>query len=387
MEWRDCRRPGENDEPAPGGTGWVRLVPAPGPEFADVAGVPLRRDARGRPLSDDREVDRKLVAAFDLMTDTTTPPRLRTSERFVRALEKERVAGWRACIVPHVTPNSVSGHRIYDVEFDGWIGPFVDTKIEFSVPQPEFPDEQPNGLPFDPATFDGSRATGHPIAWSSWCGIRQSSWRALICQESLFARLQERLGHLRCGAVTSVNVRRWRAGEWIEPGRIERDDGPPMVWTAASVIARVRFGAKRYSHELAVRVPDKEEVASVFRVLGIREVADVVAIYCKLGGSSLFGKALRLFPPRADALYAERQEAVDIDCYSFDEGVVPIAEGADRVVWGLLPDGRIRGYAEEGGVYGPDVGCIAWLGDQVADLEYACDHPRKTRWAIRTLGL
>jgi hypothetical protein len=51
------------------------------------------------------------------------------------------------------------------------------------------------------------------------------------------------------------------------------------------------------------------------------------------------------------------------------------AESVNGVVWAMMPTGCVRGYAYEGGIYGPDAPFVSWLGDQVVDLEYATDHP------------
>jgi hypothetical protein len=228
------------------------------PVFAEEGGDggAVRRDERGRPIAADRTSDRKLVPRFDLVSNYPAPPRVVASKRFVRALREERVPGWHASLVPHVTPNAVSGHRAYYLSFDGWIRPFVDTKLEFGVPNPGFPEEQPNGIAFDPVTFDATRGTGHTIAWSSWCGIRESEWRALVCRGSLFRRLSSRLGGVRFG-VTRVDVRGWRDGGWSEPGVIESDDArPPIPWKPDAVVDRVRTGASHYAHEAGdVTVP------------------------------------------------------------------------------------------------------------------------------------
>jgi hypothetical protein len=129
-----------------------------------------------------------------------------------------------------------------------------------------------------------------------------------------------------------------------------------------------------------------DKIERVFRDLGITELADVGAIYSKMYGANLFKGALRLFPPSASGLRSAHQKAMPNQCYSLEPGVVPVAKAIGGVLWGLLPNGRVRGYGE-GIVYGPDAPFAAWFGDQVIDLEYAWDHARDTIWGIGALGL
>jgi hypothetical protein len=366
---------------------WVRLVPMSGPELAQTGSVggPVL-DERGRPKSRLGQllVDRKLVADFDVMDEIPAAPQILVSERLVAALTAEGVPRWSAEIVSHVTPNAVSGHRIYGLSLDSWVGPFVETRIEYSQPNPTFPDEQPNGLPQDPVSFDGSRGTGGELSWSSWCGIRKSSWRALICRGSLFRRLTARLGQLRC-EVELVKVKNWKpSGTAAEVGRITRDDPPPQEWTNETVLSRISEGAATFSHAMQSSTAT-QDLESSLRRLGIGPAGAVAHTLAAVIDARLFGGRLLIFTPSRDGSTRPKGVGAPLECYAFNEGAVPFAQTADGVLWAIMPNGIVRGFGYEGGIYGPDAAPTSWLGDQVADLEYASLN-RKSRWADRVLN-
>jgi hypothetical protein len=94
---------------------------------------------------------------------------------------------------------------------------------------------------------------------------------------------------------------------------------------------------------------------------------------------------MRLTVRRVLEALATHPDSRGDDGRPLEEGAVPIAKGAGGVVWIARPDGAVHGRAV-GGVYGPDVGVVTWLGDQIDDLEYAWDHARGTGWGDRVLG-
>jgi hypothetical protein len=367
---------------------WVRLVPISGPELASGTSESQTWDRRGRPKFSPSHltVDRKLVADFDLM-DSTFGPVVLASERFVAALSAERVPHWRASIIRHVTPNSVAGHRVFALSVDGWIGPFIDTKLEYSEPHSKYADEQPNGLPHDPVTFDGTRGTAFELAWSSWCGVYESRWRALICRGRLLRKLNARLGPLRCGVVP-VHVRGWRSETPSSgPGRVVEDDPPPREWNAAEVAARIRSGASRFKHELA-KGTDRQKLAATLQSLGLTNPDEVAPLLAPLVGAKLFGGLLCPFMPSKDVDAQRPQDlGAPLECYKLAPDAIAFTQSIDYVLYALTPDGRVRGYGHDGGIYGPDAPFVAWLGDQVADLEFARKHPHRSAWTEHALHL
>ena len=367
---------------------WVRLIPAVGPETATLWVPVPRRDDFGRPLRGELIIDRKLVPRHDLMGEDAEPDLL-CSERFVEALESAGATGWKASIVPHVTPARVTGHRLYRLNTDGRTGPFVQTEFQHEKAgansRSDGVEEVHNGVPLPPVSFDAIKGTGHSVCWSPWVGGPRFCWRALIVRGDVLAALRTRIPDLTAG-IEKVSMIGAPPALPVKPGRRTGPvDPPPVASPLDETLEQLERGMMRYRHELAGGA-DASTIARDFSELGVPAGGDLRDLLVRWNGGNVFGGALWLYGVSPDGVMLRMHgEAKCLD-YPIREGWVAFGETAGgHIVWTIDRQGTVRGAGCDGLVYGPDAPFHVWLADQVADLTYAWEHDGEFPWTERML--
>ncbi|MFO0693982.1 MAG: hypothetical protein U0230_10540 [Polyangiales bacterium] len=383
---------------------WYRVVPI---ALADEEALPPLHEGVGVPFplpeSTTFRVDRKLVGRGDVRAYRGDV--ILVSERFARALRASAIPGCRVAEVPHGTPLDVHGRRLHRLFLD--LPPFVlDRRTEtWTRPSPRKPPSARapavtvqglEAFPVSPATFVHPPDTSCPIGFTQWFGVGPgpSAFRGLLVHGAwlrAFGAVLSEPSELVLEPVEVVGGRALPAFPLQGPLEEPRADEAPSR-SLDVLVARVGEGAARYAHELPG--PTALEAARrALREAASRAVArapDVLEpLFASLSGASMFGGALRIFPiaaaPGAAALPSARYGYADTLVEANDEQrcrewgitrppgflVFGTRIGDPPSLWALSDRGMVHLLSSSGAILGAGVPPTEWLGDQLADLEYA----------------
>ncbi|RYZ08193.1 MAG: hypothetical protein EOO73_09015 [Myxococcales bacterium] len=393
---------------------WVRIAPYAFSEFEVFS-----RDCHlpspppppwvTEPPNPSLKLDYKVVPRHDFFGDGAG---LFCTEVVLRALTRLGVSGWSASPVVHASPHPVRGSRLYGLQLPGRLGAPTST---MNLIRPAAASNCPVGVPgtpLPPVTFDASAWSGDPVCVSEWLKVDTNNpYRALLARGDFVQALlaEGASDSLLLQPVELVNLP--ASPLPARPAAVMLQVAPswprPTTFTG-SAHSRIAATAPHYRHFLPPP-PQPEELRRVATEVEQRYGgslgSELLSFMAATNGAALFAGMLTFFP-----IGARTEENSNVIPHWFacddlaganervgpDDWLITRAPGwilfASRynemhAMWAINPKGIVRLLHQSGEVLGPDLPFEAWLEDQVADLEWAWDHPEAFQQFNRWIDL
>lgn len=326
-------------------------------------------------------------------------PGMLCTARVLAAMDTLGLGGWTATEIPHASPNPVRGARLYLADIPGRLGAPLSKMKVVNRKHAKNPPFGVGGSPIPPVVIDGSVWTGDSLCFSDWLEVDTIfPYRALLARGDFIQALVEAGGGEERFLLEPVEVA--NLPNVAPPSR------PKGVWSAAvapwsrptgwngPVRDRIVATAERYRHFLP-KPPDPDELECVLEGLEQRYQGKISPALREFmaasNGASLFAGMLTFFPigvrteenavpgrfARDDIVGANERVGPDDWLITRDSGWILFASryAEMHAMWATNSNGLIRLLHQSGEVLGPDLPFDAWLEDQVADLEWAWEHP------------